>query len=174
MVLQILLVAVLPAIFIAAAAWDLATFTIPNVFPAALVVLFLVVAGVAAFTSSTFGVADIGWHFAAFGVGLTAGIAFFALGWIGGGDAKLFAAICLWLGWDLLLQYTLYAALFGGVLTIGILTLRTVPLPAALHGHAWLLKLADKRSGIPYGVALAAAALFVWSSSDLFRLAAAS
>ena len=174
MLLQILLVAVLPAILIAAAAWDLTTFTIPNAFPAALILLFLAVAGTVAFTTNAFGFVDIGWHLAAFGIGLAAGLAFFALGWIGGGDAKLFAAICLWLGWDGLLQYTLFASLFGGVLTIGLLTLRSVPLPASLHGHAWLLKLADRRSGIPYGVALAAAALFVWSQSDLFRIAAAS
>jgi prepilin peptidase CpaA len=165
---------VLPAILIVAAAWDLTTFTIPNVFPAALVLLFLPVAGAAFFTANGFGFADIGWHFAACGVGLAAGLAFFAFGWIGGGDAKLFAATCLWLGWDQLLSYTLFASLFGGVLTIGLLTLRSVPLPASLFTHGWLVKLTDKRSGIPYGVALAAAALFVWSQSDLFRIAAAS
>ena len=42
---------------------------------------------------------------------------FFALGWIGGGDAKLAAATALWLGFDHLLKYLLYASLFGGVLT---------------------------------------------------------
>ena len=47
--------------------------------------------------------------------------AMFALGWIGGGDAKLAAAIALWLGWGALLDYSLSAAIYGGALTIVIL-----------------------------------------------------
>ena len=35
--------------------------------------------------------------------------AFFARGWIGGGDAKLAAATALWLGFDQLMTYLIYA-----------------------------------------------------------------
>jgi prepilin peptidase CpaA len=174
MVLQLLFVAVLPAILIAAAIWDLASFTIPNVFPAALIVLFAIFAGIAAFVPHGLGLEDIGWHAAAGGIGLVAGILFFAFGWIGGGDAKLFAAASLWMGWDLLFNYALFASLFGGVLTIGLMVLRGIPLPASLITHTWLVKLTDKRSGIPYGVALALAALALLPSSALFHIAAAS
>ena len=38
---------------------------------------------------------------------------FFARGWIGGGDAKLAAATALWLGFDYLMPYLLYASIFG-------------------------------------------------------------
>jgi prepilin peptidase CpaA len=174
MILQLLFVAVLPAILIAAAVWDLTSFTIPNVFPAALLVLFLLFAGLSAFGPHGLSLADIGWHAAAGGIGLVVGMAFFAFGWIGGGDAKLFAAASLWLGWGALLNYAIFASLFGGVLTIGVLLLRNVPLPSGLLGQAWLLRLADTRSGIPYGVALSAAALALLPASDLFRLAALS
>ena len=43
---------------------------------------------------------------------------FFARGWIGGGDAKLAAATALWLGFDQLLNYLIFASILGGVLTI--------------------------------------------------------
>jgi prepilin peptidase CpaA len=174
MVLQILFVAVLPAIFITAAAWDLTSFTIPNVFPAALIALFVAFAAYALFTQPGVGIGDIGWHVAAGGIGLVAGLLFFALGWIGGGDAKLFAVACLWLGWDTLFEYVVLASVLGGVLTIALLTLRRVPLPGVLLGHGWLVKLTEKNSGIPYGVALSAAAIALLPSSELFRVAAAS
>ena len=57
---------------------------------------------------------------------------FFARGWIGGGDAKLAAATALWLGFDHLLTYLLYASLFGGVLTLAMIRFRLMPLPQAL------------------------------------------
>jgi len=86
----------------------------------------------------------------------------FASGWIGGGDAKLAAATALWFGFSHLLDYLLIASLFGGVLTIVLLQLRRFPLPSWLHDQEWAMRLHDKKSGIPYGVALAAAALFVY------------
>ena len=68
------------------------------------------------------------------GAGLTVlaiTFAFFALGWIGGGDAKLAAATALWLGFDHLLEYAVYASIFGGVLTLLIIRFRLLPLPQA-------------------------------------------
>ncbi len=53
-------------------------------------------------------------------------IAFFAKGWIGGGDAKLSAATALWLGNDHLFEYALLASVFGGVLTLVFLLGRVV------------------------------------------------
>ena len=45
---------------------------------------------------------------------LVIAFACFAFGWIGGGDAKLAAAAALWFGFDHLLDYLVYASLFGG------------------------------------------------------------
>ena len=57
---------------------------------------------------------------------------FFSQGWIGGGDAKLAAATALWFGFDHLLDYLVYASLFGGVLTLA-----ADPVPqAAVAGRA--------------------------------------
>jgi prepilin peptidase CpaA len=104
---------------------------------------------------------------------LVVGFAFFALGWIGGGDAKLAAATTLWLGFGLALPYLVYAALLGGVLTLAILALRQLPLTPLLARFVWLERLHDRKSGVPYGVALAIAGLLVYSNSAIFeRLAA--
>jgi len=97
----------------------------------------------------------------------------FALRLIGGGDAKLAAATTLWLGFGTTLPYLGYTALLGGVLTIVILLLRGLPLNPVLARMTWLARLHNKRSGIPYGVAMAVAGIMVYSNSAIFeRLAA--
>jgi prepilin peptidase CpaA len=93
---------------------------------------------------------------------LVVAFVFFARGWIGGGDAKLAAATALWLGFDHLLTYLLYASLFGGLLTLVLLNVRAMPLPSLLSGQPWAVRLHSKDSGVPYGIALAAAALVVY------------
>jgi prepilin peptidase CpaA len=102
---------------------------------------------------------------------VTAGFTLFALGYIGGGDAKLFGAIVLWLGFRDLLDFAFLASLFGGGLALLLLGLRRWPLPAALTGQQWLVRLHDTRSGIPYGIALAAGALVLLPHTDFFRVA---
>jgi prepilin peptidase CpaA len=84
------------------------------------------------------------------------------MGWIGGGDAKLAAATALWFGFDHLLPYLFYASLLGGALTLLLLSFRTLPLPQYLAAQQWVQRLHDKKSGVPYGIALAAAALLVY------------
>lgn len=97
----------------------------------------------------------------------------FALRLIGGGDAKLAAATTLWLGFGMTLPYLAYAALFGGVLTILILVIRGIPLHPMLGRMGWLARLHNKRSGIPYGIALAVAGVMVyWNSAIFERLSA--
>ena len=164
---ELLVVILLPLLLVASAGWDLASFTIPNFLNLAVVGAFLLFAGVAGLSWSL-----IGWHLLAGLLGLLLGFTLFALGWIGGGDAKLFAGVALWLGFNDLMAYALLASVCGGALTIAILLLRQVPLPAVLARQTWFIRLHDARSGIPYGVALAAGAFFLLPSSEIFRLAA--
>jgi len=91
--------------------------------------------------------------------------AMFSFGWIGGGDAKLFAATCLWLGPEGTLFYVIYASLLGGALTLLILGLRSFPLPAALSSQGWLTRLHSPEEGVPYGIALAGAGLLVYPNT---------
>jgi prepilin peptidase CpaA len=172
MALEILLVAVLPALLVAAAVWDLTSFTIPNSFNLTLLVLFAIFAGLVALSGDGMSWQQAGLHVLAGLIGLIAGMALFAKGWIGGGDAKLFAVASLWLGWNALFEYAVMASLLGGVLTLTLIALRRVPLPAFLMRYEWLARLCDRKAGIPYGVALSAAALVVLPNTELFRLAA--
>jgi prepilin peptidase CpaA len=102
---------------------------------------------------------------------LVLGFTCFAFRWIGGGDAKLAAAAALWLGFDHVLEYLLLAMLGGGALALAMLAMRRFPLPAFTLGWIWLNRLHDRTNGIPYGVALAAAALLIYPSTPLWLAA---
>ncbi|HEY2008261.1 MAG TPA: prepilin peptidase [Rhizomicrobium sp.] len=169
MIAEVLIIVALPLLLLAAGVWDLASFTIPNFLTATLLVVFVLFAFAAGL-----GLSATGWHLLAGLVGLFIGFTLFALGYIGGGDAKLFAVTALWLGFKDLLPYALIASLAGGALTLVLIGLRQLPLPQALIRHAWIAKLHDARSGIPYGVALAAGAFILLPSTEIFRLAVAA
>jgi prepilin peptidase CpaA len=162
----ILVMMVLPLLLALAAGFDLASYTIPNRLSLAIAAVFIVFAAVSGFSGAAWGS-----HLAAGLVGLAAGFALFAARWIGGGDAKLFAVTALWFGFADLMSYAIIAAILGGVLTLALLVLRRVPLPALLLRQSWIARLHDARSGIPYGVALAAGALAVLPSAQILRVA---
>jgi prepilin peptidase CpaA len=92
----------------------------------------------------------------------------FNLGWIGGGDAKLAAATALWLGWTPLADYGLASALTGGALTLAILMARRLTLPPFLASHAWIARLHDAKTGIPYGIALALGGMIAYPETQLW------
>jgi prepilin peptidase CpaA len=161
-----LVMMVLPLLLALAAGWDLASYTIPNLVPAAIAAAFLIFAALTGLAGAAWGA-----HLAAGVVALVAGFALFAARWIGGGDAKLFAATALWFGFGDLLSYAVIAALLGGVLTVALLAVRRVPLPAALIRQGWIARLHDHKSGVPYGVALAAGALVVLPTAQILRAA---
>jgi prepilin peptidase CpaA len=152
-----LLVTLFPACMAFAAATDLLTMTVPNRIAIMLVAGFFVAAPLAGL-----GFGDIGLHMLVGALALALAFGCFAMGWIGGGDAKLFAATALWIGPELVFAYSLTTALLGGALTLGILLWRGMPLPMAFAGQGWLARLHDSKEGVPYGIALAAAGLLAY------------
>jgi prepilin peptidase CpaA len=160
----LLVLMVFPALLAIAGGWDLASYTIPNKISLAIVAAFVIFA-----LSAHLPIPQIGFHLAAGLVALALGFAMFAAGYMGGGDAKLFAAAALWFGLRDLPAFGLTAAVLGGGLTLAILAARRMPLPAGLLQQAWIARLHDSRSGIPYGVALAAGALVVLPGAEIFR-----
>jgi prepilin peptidase CpaA len=90
----------------------------------------------------------------------------FSQGWIGGGDAKLAAVTVLWLGLGHLADYLIYASLLGGALTIALIQYRTLPMPQMLLGREWAERLHRQDAGVPYGIALAIAALVVYPQTE--------
>lgn len=157
MITNLLIITIFPAAMALAAATDLFTMTVPNWISLLLIAGFAVVASLVGL-----GWPEAGLHVLLAVAALVVTFTLFSFGWIGGGDAKLFAATCLWLGPEAILTYAIYAALMGGALTLAILVLRTVPLPAMLDSQAWLTRLHNPKEGVPYGIALAAAGLLVY------------
>jgi len=154
-----------PAMMAFAASSDLFTMTISN-----RVSLILVGAFFALALMTGMPLAEIGMHVAAALAVLVVTFVFFARGWIGGGDAKLAAATALWLGFDQLLNYLVIASLIGGVLTLLILRFRLMPLPTFLAEQDWAKRLHRMDTGIPYGIALALAALAIYPETPWMKL----
>jgi prepilin peptidase CpaA len=154
---------VFTAILVIAAIGDLKTRRIPNRIVALLAVLGL------AFTIAQNPVLTA---FARAGGGLLVGLLFwlpfYAFGWLGAGDVKLYAAAGAWLGPMRALDGALVGAVSGGILSIIWLirlqgvreSMRTLSMAAATprvlsQGAAG----EGKRSTLPYGVAIAVGAL---------------
>lgn len=150
-----------------AAASDLVSMTISNRLCLLLFAGFIVCATLAGLSPQQFAA-----HVAAGALVLTLCFGLFAAGWIGGGDAKLAAVTALWFGFDQLVPYLAYAAIFGGFLTFAILTLRSSPLPD-FAGWPWLRRLHSAKEGVPYGIALAFSALLVLPETPIWRAALA-
>lgn len=170
MAISVFLLGFFPALLLAAAAYDLCTYTIPNLLPLSLLSLFVVFMIFLVAAGDPLPLRSVAMHAGAAAIALAAGAAMFARGWIGGGDAKLFAAVCLWLGFGTMAEYTLAASLAGGALTVLLLLMRRLPVAAFIRA-SWVLRLADPEAGVPYGVALALGAVIVLPYTDLFRLA---
>lgn len=164
MILDIARLMLFPALMAFAAASDLFTMTIPNKISLALAGGFLVLAVI-----SGMGLHEILSHVGAGAVVLVIAFACFAMGWVGGGDAKVAAAAALWFGFEHLLDYLVYASMFGGALTLLLLQFRQWPLPYALGGQPWLLRLHHKDTGIPYGIALAVGALMIYPETEWIK-----
>jgi prepilin peptidase CpaA len=153
-----------PAVMAFAASSDLLTMTISNRISLILVAGFFALA-----LASGTGMADVLSHLGAAFLVLAVTFGFFLRGWIGGGDAKLAAASALWLGFENLMNYLVYASLFGGALTLMIIQFRLMSLPAPLARQEWIQRLHDKDSGVPYGIALAIAALVVYPDTPWMK-----
>lgn len=146
-----------------AAVSDLLSMTIANRVSLLLVAGFVVLAPLTGMDWQTFGM-----HFAAMALVLTVTFTLFAVGGMGGGDAKLMAATALWMGFGFtLMEYLLYSAAYGGLLTILIMMFRNSPVSGLAVNNVFLGNLADRKAGIPYGIALGIGGLTVFPQSPL-------
>ena len=146
-----------PAMMVFAALMDVMTMKIRNSLVLALILGYAVLAPLAGVPF-----VEIALSLALAAGVLAIGIMLFSLGWVGGGDAKLAAATVLWLGAAHILPYLVYTALIGAVLTVAILAFRRAKLPASWRSSEWVDRLHSPKSGVPYGAAMAPAALLVF------------
>src|SRR5215210_3265150 len=146
-----------PALMAFAASSDLLTMTISNRISLLLIAGFFVLA-----IATGMSLEAIGYNVLAGVLVLVLAFLCYARGWIGGGDAKLAAATALWFGFEHLYDYALYGSIFGGVLTLALLQYRALPMPGILVGRAWAERLHEPKGAVPYGIALAVAAMVVY------------
>ena len=117
--LQAALLSIFPALLILAALSDATSYTIPN-----RISLLLLAAFFPAALALGRPMGEIGVDVAVGAIALVAAMAMFAAGWIGGGDAKLFAVASLWLGWSAAPVFVMATALAGGGLALMLLNVR--------------------------------------------------
>jgi len=164
MVIDAITLLIFPATMAFAASSDLLTMTISNRVTLILLVGFALLVYVTGMPQS-----EVLSHVGAGLLVLTITFVFFARGWIGGGDAKLAAVTALWFGFDHLLEYALYASILGGALTLAMIRFRLLPLPTVLSRQEWLKRLHKLDGGVPYGIALAAAALLIYPETPWMK-----
>jgi prepilin peptidase CpaA len=150
-----------PAMMAFAASSDLFTMTIANKVSLILIGGFLLLALLTGMSSH-----DMLVHAGIAAAVLVVAFLCFTRGWIGGGDAKLAATTVLWLGVAHLADYLVYASLLGGALTLAIIQYRAMPMPQLLLGREWAERLHRPDCGVPYGIALAIAALVVYPHTE--------
>ncbi|MCC7260371.1 MAG: prepilin peptidase, partial [Alphaproteobacteria bacterium] len=148
---------ILTCFLLAALAFDLTRYIIPNWIVGIIILLYPVMLVMTP--------ESVDWvsGLTAFAVMFVAGMFIYALKLMGGGDIKLLAACALWTGtteaWDL----AFYTAMLGGVLSLGLLLLR----PAVNWADSRLKKplplprLLRPGEPVPYGLAITGAMLMV-------------
>ena len=161
MVIELLKLTLFPAMMAFAASSDLFTMTIANRVSLILIGGFVLLALLTGMSGH-----DMLTHVGIAAAVLVVTFFCFSCGWIGGGDAKLAAVTVLWLGVAHLADYLVYASLFGGALTLLIIQYRALPMPQVLLGREWAERLHRPDCGVPYGIALAIAALMIYPQTE--------
>ena len=161
----IIILTLFPLCMIFAGVSDMFTMTISNKISLGLIGSFFVVALIFGMSIST-----VGMHLLAGFVVLLFSFTFYAFGWIGGGDAKLYAATAIWMGWPNMFEYILLTSFLGGVLTFVLVSMRSWPIPHFLKKQSWFSRVHAVENGIPYGVALAVGGLAIYPYSSIFSL----
>jgi len=164
MILDLARLLLFPALMAFAASSDIFSMSIPNRVSLGLAAGFLVLA-----VASGMEAQDILMHVAAGAIVLVIAFGCWAIGQVGGGDAKIASAASLWFGFAHLMPFLLYASLCGGALTLFVLQFREWPLPVSFAGQPWLVRLHDKKNRVPYAIALAFGALMIYPQTEWIK-----
>jgi prepilin peptidase CpaA len=157
---DLLVLTLFPTLVIAAAIGDVLTMRIPNWLSG---VTALSVLPMAVLVGMPLDVAQ--WHLLAGAVMLVVGFGLFARGYVGGGDAKLMAAAGLWIGWSSLLPFVLITSLAGGALAVIYKLWQLVRSEHEVRDFVWLRRVLRADLQLPYGIAIAAGAVWVYSGT---------
>lgn len=153
---------VLPALMLAAAWCDALRYTIPNWISLALAGLFAPAALLSGMDPVQIGLGYL------VGLGaLAAGIALWAPGFIGGGDAKLIAAGAVWFGWPAVVSFAVWVGLAGGVLVLVLLLARRAAPLLPVTRRVTEDSLFARGKPVPYALAIAAGAFIALPAAPI-------
>ena len=165
--LEAVIFVVFPFCMAFAAISDLLSMTIANRVSVVLVATFAIVAPLTGMDWSSFGL-----HLAAGAIVLAVTFVLFAIGGMGGGDAKLLAATSVWMGLGMpLVEYLVYASMIGGLLTLFVLSYRKSAFHMLLGHNMFLRHFAEDQKGIPYGIALGIGGMLAFPDTPLVQWA---
>ena len=151
------------ALMVYAAYSDLTSYTLPNFISLILVAGFALIMVILQPPLSA-----VGWHIGIGAILFVVGFILFATGLFGGGDVKVIAALGLWLGPMNVLSFLTLMTIFGGVLAVALLVFRKIKIPQHWLENSAIAGLHSKEEGIPYGVAIALAALIEFPKTEIF------
>ncbi len=145
------------ALLLTALFWDVTRRRIPNALVLAGLVAALILRGIA-------GVSPLLGGLAGAGIALAATVPLFALGALGGGDAKLLAAVGGFTGPKGLLYALAASAIAGGVLGVLVLVRRRLRGEKTRNARAAGRVTVNTPGAVtvPYGAAIAAGSIYTW------------
>lgn len=157
---ELLLLVLFPTLVVAAGIGDVLTMRIPNWLNGATALAIVPMAILAGMPLDV-----LPWHLLAGAVMLVVGFGLFAGNYIGGGDAKLMAAAGLWVGWSGLLGFVLITTLAGGALAVVMKVWQLFRTDHEVRGGTWFRRVFRTDLNLPYGVAIAVGALWVYPAT---------
>jgi prepilin peptidase CpaA len=143
---------------------DLFTMTIPNRLSIVLLVAFTTIAPFSGLSTQ-----EVLIHLGAGAVVFAVCFTLFAFGIMGGGDAKILTASAIWFGLNQsLVAYLIWVSVFGGLLSIVILMMRSQHNFILAYGIPVPETMLHKKK-VPYGIAIGAAALMAYPSAPIMQ-----
>ena len=158
-----------------AAVTDFMRLKIPNLYPSLVFGLFGVVAAMNQFTAVTL-FENIINNLVVGIIALVVMIACFFMRVLGGGDAKLIAALSFWVGTQGLPVFLMVMTIVGGLLAIISIAMRktslgqTILTKLATHPNVqqgWVGAMNEQKNVVPYGIAIAVGAVFAFCDVGL-------
>jgi len=160
-------------LIIAGGITDFLKLKIPNILPALIILCFSVAYSLQAILNTNAGFQELSSHLIAFVVTLLTMMALFFFKLFGGGDAKLIAAISLWIGLQGMPLFLMVMTIAGGVLAIISVIMRKTKLGQGLTVKltqinslkgGWINALASGTNVVPYGIAIATGGISAFRS----------
>lgn len=156
------LLLIFPVFLITGAIFDILTLRLPNPFNLFGLILFFPIALLAGLSLE-----GVLIHLLV-GLGvLLISFSAYAAGFFGAGDSKFMTVIALWIGYEPLAGFLLYTGILGGLMALVILIAgRLIP----FQFQPPFFKAMTKKNVVPYGTAMAIAALLVYHETPIWLL----